>query len=374
MINNKKVLILVSVASMIKQFNMNNIKILLDLGYQVEVVADFSYLDNIDKNYVDSLIDELNSMSVKIHNISIPRTLSIKRIFCSYNEVKKLIYNNDYYFIHCQSPIGSAILRLAARKTKTKIIYTAHGFHFYKGSSIINWLIFFPVEYYLSKFTDCLITINNTDYEFAKKIFKAKNNVFVPGIGIDLNKFYPKKNDYLRKEFHLSSDDKILLSVGELGTNKNHIVVLKTLSMLNDNRIHYFIVGNGKLYNEFIDFGNKYSINLHLLGFRNDMFEIYNSADAFVFPSFREGLPVSLMEAMACGVVCIASKIRGNIDLLDSQHSYLVENNSIESYADAIKSALYNSNTSFVEYNLNKIKDFSVDKVNNIMREIYKNI
>lgn len=374
MTNNRKVLILVSVASMIKQFNMNNIKILLDLGYQVEVVADFSYLDNIDKNYVDSLIDELNSMSVKIHNISIPRILSIKRIIYSYNEVKKLIYNNDYYFIHCQSPIGSAILRLAARKTKAKIIYTAHGFHFYKGSSLINWLVYFPIEYYLSRFTDYLITINNSDYEFAKNKLRAKNNVFVPGIGIDLNKFYPKKNVFLRKEFNLSSNDKILLSVGELGTNKNHIVVMKALSMLGDKKIHYFIVGNGKLYNEFIEYENNHSINLHLLGFRNDMFEIYNSADAFIFPSFREGLPVSLMEAMACGVVCIASKIRGNVDLLDSQHSYLVENNSIESYANAIKSALYTSNPDSIEYNLNKIKDFSVVKVNNMMREIYKNI
>src|SRR5699024_9702226 len=110
--------------------------------------------------------------------------------------LQKLANSESYDIVHTQSPIGGALCRLAFRKNRkrgTKIIYQAHGFHFYKGGPISNWIFFYPIEKVCSYFTDTLITINHEDYELAKKKFHAKEVVYVPGVGIDLCESINKK-------------------------------------------------------------------------------------------------------------------------------------------------------------------------------------
>jgi glycosyltransferase EpsD len=93
--------------------------------------------------------------------------------FRAYKELKTILLH-DYDIIHCHTPMGGCLARLAARKDRAKVIYTAHGFHFYKGAPWLNWLIYYPIEKYLVKYTDCLITINQEDYYFANQKFKMQ--------------------------------------------------------------------------------------------------------------------------------------------------------------------------------------------------------
>ena len=185
----KKALMLASVASMIEQFNMNNIKILQQLGYEVEVAANFTDGGTLDHNRLEEFKKELDEKKIKYIDIPFERSpFSVKNIK-AYRLIKKLIKEENYELIHVHSPVGSVLGRLAARKTNAKVIYTAHGFHFFKGAPLKYWLMFYPIEKWLSKYTDILITINKEDYEIAKKKFKAKNIQLVHGIGVDKNRF-----------------------------------------------------------------------------------------------------------------------------------------------------------------------------------------
>ena len=177
-INSKpRALILASVASMIDQFNMQNIQLLLDNGYDVDVVCNCKTGNTISDERIQDMIKRLADKGVPVIHVPIPRKISdVNGIKESLKQVKKLCDENHYNILHCHSPIGSVVARQAAksaRKNGTKVIYTAHGFHFYKGAPKKNWMIFYPIEKYYSKFTDTLITINKEDYEFAKNHMNA---------------------------------------------------------------------------------------------------------------------------------------------------------------------------------------------------------
>ena len=223
----KKALIYTSVASMIDQFNRDNIKILQSLGYKVEVACNFEKGNTIDLDQIEHLKKYLANENVVWHHIPIPRKISsLKEIMTSYRTSKALMDAENYALMHFHSPIGAAIGRYAARKSRekgSKIIYTAHGFHFHKGAPLFNWLSFYPIERYLSHVTDTLITINTEDYKRAQK-FKTSKITFVPGIGIDTEKIaqIDINRVHKRQDLDVRPDACFLLSVGELNPNKNH--------------------------------------------------------------------------------------------------------------------------------------------------------
>ena len=194
-----KILILTSVVSMIEQFNIPNVKLLIKMGYEVHVACNFEEGNNISDEQIDRLKDTLSKMNVIYHQVDFNRNaLKLIKNKRAYNQVYNIMKKNKYRFVHCHSPIGGVCGRLAGKATKTKVIYTAHGFHFYKGASIKNWLLFYPVEKFLSKKTDVLITINEEDYKLAKKKkFKAKKIEYVKGIGINLDKFVPQTTEQI---------------------------------------------------------------------------------------------------------------------------------------------------------------------------------
>ena len=178
----KKALQLANVASMIDQFNRSNIDILLSLGYAVDVVADFSNPGLISKDKAERLKKHLTELNVRVIDIAVPRTLNPKNLIRAYREIKQLIAKEQYQLIHCHSPIGGVLCRQAAKKERKKgtfLIYTAHGFHFYDGAPVINWLLYYPIEKYYSHYTDILITINNEDYKRASKKFFAGGFCFI---------------------------------------------------------------------------------------------------------------------------------------------------------------------------------------------------
>ena len=319
---NNRVLMVASVPSMIGQFNMDNIQILLGMGYKVDVACDFSDMSVWPKAKVMSLKKQMEESGVLCLQVDFSRSpLSIKRHLNAYKKIVRLLKENDYEFIHTHTPIASAIARLAAKKTHTKVIYTAHGFHFYHGAPLKNWVLFYPIEKHLSRYTDILITINKEDYNRAKEKFKSSQIFYVPGIGVDIEKINMCCVDieHKRTELGLKENDIMLLSVGELSERKNHEAVIRALKVLNNDKIKYFIVGKGQLkeYLENLISDMNLQNQVTLLGFRTDVLELCKSADIFIFPSLQEGLPVALMEAMACKTIVLCSAIRGNTDLIN---------------------------------------------------------
>lgn len=375
-----KALIVASVASMIDQFNMQNIELLLENGYDVDVACNCKEGNTISDERISELIDKLKKKNVTTYHVPIPRKVTdIKDIIYSIKFIKKLYTENGYTLMHCHSPIGSVVARVAAiseRKKGMKVIYTAHGFHFYKGAPKKNWLIFYPIERICSSFTDVLITINKEDYAFAKKHMKANQVEYVPGVGIDTKKFSIPNFNVAEKKAELGLKDKdiMILSVGELNQNKNHEVIVRAISKLKNPNIHYFIAGKGDKEQYLDELAKELDVNLHLLGYRTDIIELLNTADIFAFPSFREGLSVALMEAMAAGLPCVVSRIRGNVDLIeDGINGYLCDANDEVSFCESLK-ALVEGETykNFGEDNCQMIMKFDVHKIMKMMMKIYE--
>jgi glycosyltransferase involved in cell wall biosynthesis/nucleoside-diphosphate-sugar epimerase len=373
---NPKALILASVASMIDQFNMQNIQLLLDNGYQVEVACNCKVGNTISNERIQNLINRLAEKNVSVIHVPIPRKITdIKGIKNSLAQVKRMCNENQYDLLHCHSPIGSVVARLAAikaRKHGTKVIYTAHGFHFYKGAPKQNWLIFYPIEWLCSVWTDVLITINKEDYVFAKKHMKAGRVEYIPGVGVDTKKFRLNNFDKVKKktELGLCSDDVMILSVGELNRNKNHEVIVKAIAKLDKSHIHYFIAGQGDRAQYLTELANKLGVNLHLLGYRTDIVELLNAADIFAFPSFREGLSVALMEAMAAGLPCVVSEIRGNVDLIDRDGGFLCRADDVDGFSDGIKNLIENKGIEG-KHNRKIMEKFDAKRVMESINKIY---
>lgn len=366
-----------TVPSMIGQFNMNNIKLLQEMGYEVHVACDFNDRSIWPSEKVVRFQNKLGELGIIYHQVDFARNpFKVGTNIKAYKQLKQLFIQYKYSFAHCHTPTASVICRIVTHQMGTKCIYTAHGFHFYKDAPIINWLVFYPIEKVCSYWTDVLITINQEDYRFAKTHLKAKKVEYVPGVGVDVSKFKLSDFDIEKKraELGICVDDIALLSVGELNQNKNHEVIVRAISELNNDRIHYFIAGQGVKEKELIELATKLNVNLHLLGYRTDIAELYNMADIFVFPSIREGLSVSLMEAMASGMPCIVSNIRGNVDLIEEgMGGYLCTPQNVHSFAQRMKLLIEDKELQpkFGNWNQQKMKEFDVECVNEKMKAIY---
>ena len=376
----EKVLILASVASMIDQFNIPNIKLLQNIGYEVHVACNFEKGSSCSFEKIEILKELLKKLNVKCYQINFERNiLKIGNNLKAYKEVKNILTENKYKFLHCHSPIGGVIGRIAGYKTQTKVIYTAHGFHFFKGAPLINWLLYYPIEKYLSKYTDILITINQEDYKRART-FSAKKVEYIPGVGIDIEKIKNIKVNKKEKrvEFGLNEENVVLLSVGELNKNKNHSVVIKALAKINNPNIYYLICGQGNLKGELLNLAKKLNLekNVKILGFRRDIYEIYTISDVFIFPSLREGLGLAALEGMSNGLPLISSNVHGINDYTENEKTgYCVDRFNIEGFKSAIEKLAFNRELrqKMGNYNRKIVKKFDIHKVNKIIKNIYYN-
>ena len=375
----KRALQLASVASMIDLFNADNIRILQSLGYAVDVATNFEEGSITSQERVNEHREELKKQNIGTFQIPIPRSISkIKKIIKSYKLVKRLVEENKYQIVHCHSPIGGVICRLAcrkARKTGTKVIYTAHGFHFFKGASKAAWLIYYPIEKLCSRYTDVLITINQEDFRNAQKMH-AKRVEYVPGIGVHTEEIKNAVVDrtQMRTSFGFSDGDFVFMSAGQISVRKNHEVIIRALAKINNEKVKYLIVGFGEEQERL----KKLVAELHLkdrvvfAGYRKDVKEILHAVDAFAFPSLQEGLPVALMEAMAAGLPVVCSRIRGNIDLIENgKGGYLYDCLDIDGFAEGMKKIVFGENKGMCVVNYDVIKNFDVEKVCEKMTEIY---
>ena len=326
----------------------------------------------------------LQSEEIIRHQIDFARSPFAKTNIMAYKQLKQLFKENHFDIVHCHTPMGGVLARLTARKYRkqgTKVIYTAHGFHFFKGAPLKNWLLYYPVEWLLAHWTDVLITINEEDHTLAKKHMHAKRVEYVPGVGIDMNKFAPrlmneKEKSAKRASIGLSDTDKVFLSVGEVNKDKNHILMIKALQQIKNDNYKYIVCGAGGLkedYERYIH-DNGLGNYVKLLGFRRDISEILQITDVFVFPSTFEGLPVSLMEAIASKVIAVCSDSRGNTDLVKDKRC-LFDYRSV----DELVQAIYNvenmteaERNEIIEDNYSRLLPRERSAVIERMKEIYK--
>lgn len=321
----------------IMEFHLPFLRMFQENGWETAVAA---------RNDYDEPSDCQIPFCDRYYDIPFERSPLKKGNIAAYKQLKQLIDNEHYDIIHCHTPVGAALTRLAARdarKKGTRVIYTAHGFHFYNGAPLWNWMFFYPVERWLAHYTDTLITINKEDYKRAKS-FKAGKVCYVPGVGVDLNKFNVPSIDKekKRKELGFTKNDFLLLSVGELILRKNHQIVLHALGVLQKKgqlgNIQYIICGQGDEMDELKALARDLNIADHVqfLGYRNDVESIYQVSDLFVFMPKQEGLPVAMMEAMACGLPVICSNSRGNTVLVENGVSGIISESTPEKLAEQI--------------------------------------
>lgn len=348
------------------------IKEQLDIGNQIDIATN----ENDGKDIVPSCYRE---WGCKVFHIDTSRSPINFGNIRAIKQIRDIVSKNHYDIVHCHTPLAATATRIACRplrKHGVKVIYTAHGFHFYTGAPVKNWIMYYPVEWLCSWFTDIIITINREDYKRAKNNFHAQKVEYVPGVGIDLAKFntMPHITGKKREKMGFAKDDILLLSVGELSDRKNQNAVIQALAKMDNKNVHYLLCGTGSKKDYLFELAKKNGISnrVHMLGYRNDINEICQISDLFVFPSKQEGLPVALMEAIACRLPVICSNIRGNNDLVTLK-KYLFDYNDIDKVKMCIENAINKLSTLREEQKTlyNNLTEYSLGNVIRIMSEIY---
>ena len=363
----KKVLFTATVDSHILHFHLPYLKMFKENGYEVHVATNGN--------------DEIPYCDVK-HTVSFERSPFKLNNIKAIKQLRKIINEEKFEIIHTHTPMGSVVTRIAARKARkngTRVIYTAHGFHFFKGAPIINWMLFYPIEKILSYITDDLITINHEDYELAKKKFHAQNIHFVPGVGVD-----PKKFDFemteqekieLRESLGLKKEDFVMIYVAELIKRKNQSMAIKVMNeLVKDNKnIKLLLVGKDSLNEKY----QKEVKDLHLednvifTGYRKDIPKLMKISDLAISTSRQEGLPVNLIEAQMCGLPIVATNCRGNRDLLiNGKNGFIVDIDNNEQMCKLISNNINDNKFNIANTELSE--EYKLDYIIKKMIKIYR--
>lgn len=333
--SSKTVFIIANDISFHLNFSLNSIEVLLAKDYKIFLIANVNSV-NVSKTKLNTFTKLMDESDVSILHVDIPRNpFRILLLAKALIVINKMIRMYKPTLIHGHTPAGGILARITGLINNVRVFYTAHGFHFFSGSNLFSWVFYFPLEVLLGFFTEKIITINNEDYELFSKIFKKKT-LLINGIGIN-PKDYLKKNNPLKKHI-------IFVSVGELNKNKNHKAIIKSLSSL-DFDYEYWILGRGRLSNylEKLSFKQRNRNRVKFYGYQDDVFLYLSKADVFIIPSKREGLPVSLLQAMSVGLPVLGSDIRGINDLINvGIGGYLFNPNKIKSIVYTINKLIEN--------------------------------
>lgn len=369
----KKVLYVTTVSRTVNAFLVPHIEMLLEEGYKVDIAS------CIDKEIDNRLIRR----GVKIFDIPFSRNPLNPANIKAFKELIKIQKEENYDIVHVHTPVASIYGRLLKLKFKNlKTIYTAHGYHFFKGGSKLGWFIYYPIEKLMAKLTDVIININSEDYKITKKRLKPKKSYFVKGVGIDLTTYKSLSEvEKLRKreELGLSQEDYIVIMIAELNENKNQIQLIKAMELLKDDypNIKAICIGEGNRIEELKDEVEKRGLKgrVKFLGFRTDVNDLINISDMGVLLSYREGLPRNIMELMANGKKVLATNIRGCRDLVSNNivGDLVSVNDHIATSKVIIRNYLHKISKIKADDNVEKMaitKEIAPYDINNINKEL----
>ena len=360
-----KKLLITSTELMMIQFLVPHVKYLSENGFRVEIAcSDVG-------GRMEDVRSDLEGVVDAIHVLRLERSPVNPRNFQGYRDLKKLLAENHYDIIWTNEPVMGVVTRLAANKYRrrgTKVIYMCHGFHFYNGASLPSWLIFYPIERFMSRFCDRIVTINHED-EARAKTFHCPRVEYIHGIGVNTDRLHNRNEQSdIRSELNLSGDDFLVLSVGELNENKNQQVIIRATAQLKDPKIHYLLCGKGDQQEKLENLAKELGIgdNVHFLGYRKDVVDICAQADVFAHPVRREGLGLAPLEAMYCGLPLVATDTRGIQDYCENGKSgFLCGSEDVAGFAEAITMLKSDEimRRDFGAYNQEAAKDFCLKRV-----------
>lgn len=380
----KKVLLVASIVSFIEWFNKENIEFLSsDMGCEVHVACNFDYMSDTDAARTQKYVEEIKKKGIVLHNIAFARSPFNLQNIKAYKTLKAIINKEKFDLIHCHTPTVSMMTRLASKKARkggSTVMYTCHGFHFHNASSKFNWVVYYPIEKYLSRLCDYIVTINKEDYNRAKT-FHCKNVRYIPSVGVKVNQIRDMVIDKAakRESIGVPADKIMIISAGELIKRKNHEVIIKALAKIGNPDIYYVIAGNGQLKDYLFGLARELGIadRVIFLGFRTDVFELYHAADISAFPSKIEGFGLAGAEAMAAGIPLVASNVHGILDyVIDGKTGFTAAPNDVNGFAKAIKKLADNPGLreSMKKDCLEAVAPFDISNALKVMWDIYKEI
>lgn len=331
-----KRILVTSTDLMMIQFLVPHVINLKENGFEVEIACSEV------GGRMEEIRKKLDGYVKAIHTVRLVRSPASPGNLKGYRDMKRVIDTGHYDIIWTNEPVMGVVTRLAARKVRkkgTKVLYMVHGFHFYTGAPMLNWIVFYPIEKFMASKADMIVTVNQEDFRRAQKM-NVKQVEYIHGIGINTERLTANgQQKDIRKELGLRGDDFLILSVGELNDNKNQKTIIRALALLRDPQIHYILCGVGKRLERLKKQAAELHLeeNVHFLGYRKDVVDICSQSDVYVMPSHREGLPVASLEAMYCGLPLVTSNIRGLVDVMENGVSgYLCEPDDTKAFANAI--------------------------------------
>ena len=369
-LNGARVLLICSTDNMIWQVLIPHIKDLQKYGATIDCVC----------SKTGFWFDELKT-KYEFNMINVPMT-RLPTTFKNYGAFRKLVAlqkENNYDLIYCQQPVGGMLGRLLGRKFKIPVIYTAHGYFFFKGNNKIKNCIFKSAERMMARWTDILITMNDEDFAASKK-FKCKNCYNISGIGLDVEKYNNEEFDksQFKKSLGLKENDKVILSVSEFIKRKNHETMIKAFAKLCAERddVKYVLCGSGKLMAKMQELVDELKLKdkVVFLGYRRDVNKVMQISDIFYHQSLHEGLTMSIMEAMYFKLPIIASSVRGNKNLVTDAGGFLTKAKDVNSQVEALRKLLDDENLrkSMGEFNRKQVNKYLLKNVRQELKEIYK--
>lgn len=377
-----KILIITTVSGFLQKFEYNNVKLLKELGFEIY------FASNFENPVYDCDRAQLEQDSIQTIDIPIQKSpRMIKENMVAFRILSDIVKKYDITHIHCHTPMGGVLGRLLKKKyKKLYVIYTAHGFHFYEGAPFINRTLYKAVERYLYRYTDQLIVINREDYKAAQKFrwysFSPTMGGWVDrinGVGVDPMRFrpMPEIRDEIRNELNIPADAFHLITAAEFSGNKNQKAVIQTMASIKDKEIYYSLCGNGFYEGELKRLVHDLDLEdrIRFPGYRSDMERILQSADAFIFPSIREGLGIAPIEAMMCSVPVIVFDNRGSREYATNGVNAIVCNMKDR---DSLKRAILelDENAAYRRKLADNCRDsvmhFTIDEVEKTMRKLYE--
>ena len=380
----KKALLVAPMASVHRRFNQANIKVLLDLGYEVHLAANFNDGEGSEDANV-TYKKKCEEDGIVVHSIPFVRAVGIKNLRLV-SSLVRVIQSEKFDVVHAHTETGGLLLRLVlvSLKKDFQAVYTPHGMSFYKGSNMKSQLIYRPIEKWICSRMDKNIAMNMEELEILKK-WNDKTRSYVHGVGVDLARFENVESN-IREELGIGESTVVITAVGELNENKNHSVVINGLRKLRELDFCFIICGVGELRDKLIDTAREVGIEdkVKLLGYRKDIPNVLAGSDVFVFPSIyeglpltvldHEGLPVSVLEAMASRLPVVCSRIRGNVDLIQNgEGGFLCDPNGTNRFEERIKVLIEDGELrkTMGEKNRLNSKMFSIENVERELIEIY---
>ena len=370
-----RILVVTTLSNAINDFLIPHIKQLIAMGNQVDIAC----------RVVREPSPVLSELGVAIYQVPFQRTPFHKDNYTAAKEIKRLVLSGGYAMVHTHTPVASFFTRAACRNiSDLTVLYTAHGFHFFKGAPLKNWILYYYMEKLASRWTDGLITMNREDYQSARKMkLRRSNSVFyIHGIGVDLTKFTlqtEEEKERVRRKLGYAGSDFILFFAAELNRNKHQDLLIQAVKLLKDKgmNVTLLLAGEGDSASDYREQVLRWGLeeNVVFLGFRNDIPDLVKMADVAVSSSRREGLPVNIMEAMASGLPLVVTDCRGNRDLvMDGENGFVVDPDDAVGFSYAVEQ-LYQSEKSrqrFGKRSYEYIHDYALEGVLHEMKAVYE--